>query len=378
MSKIILSGTQKLDMQGQCRNWKQDLSGTQRRMGNNSRALQELASAVNDLLARHPRPMFTQAWSNSSTTYIDMDPSLIWKYKDTVKNGRNHRYIITGFPYITTETGTSSYVTRYPEDDVNSTVHYTNMAFVNYWGDVWHDEFIANRGNETNTEVSFGVKTVGSYKILGLCVYDEPLDSLETSIHTYCEPLLSRKGGRILADALEDIRAKFHKVRSENLPIVLCWSAFGLTGGSDPGDQFGFVITEDSFVNILDHTITSRSAVSPGARVDAKYWGRGPEWSDSGKLCKVMCRVYGYTNGNTGRVRFYGSDVIADNYTEITITSTPGWFGDSTNFIYLDTQETTQDNDYFTTADNKIDVMALVNNGNYLSIQALSAWVEYT
>lgn len=370
-----------ISLDGHCQNWTADYDGTETPMGNRAVAPTSIAHAINHMLARHPRPLFSYFSPIGQADNGGMDPLLRWMHLDNFDNGRSYTvHIIAVMPESVV---TAWYAQQWSGADFYDAGNITAKSAVvtnsvDRYRDVVYLSFKVQRGAVTDATCEDGLSTFDGCTVLAVTVIEDVITELDTTIHTYCNPLLARQGKAIVADAVADVRAKLHERRSTGLPIVVNWSAQGDDGTpSVPGDQTGLHITSTSYVNLFDQSEVARTATSPGWCCSALWCGRGLRTATGNNKVKVVLRVLGEADSNNGMIYFEGSDNIASNSTEITITGAGGlgWYGSDSNFVYLDSSIAV---DSLTTAMNKIDALGKVITSGNVYVYAIRGWVIYT
>jgi hypothetical protein len=365
-----------LDVEKLCRNWKQNSDGTQVEMGTRAAALEMLAKALNRLLGRMPRTVFQMAQPITSPTayladQVGSDPLYVWKYRDGVVNARQQEVRI-----ITTERASGS-GNSYARRENNSAGERTDIIdytrALNLCENLFTAYYPVRVGGPCMAETTDGISTFNKYPLFDVVVQDAEIYDLDTDVHRYVDPGLAKTGEPVLARLLEEIRRLFHELRTENLPIFgmgcsQCQAGTWATPSSTDETATvidGAVVGTDTYVNISDQTVTSRTATSPGIFCYAYRAGIGTYDEFPGTTTKLMCRVFGQAPSHNMTVKFIGPDHVTANWTEITVTAGGGaaWHGTASNFIYLNTAAA--DNDT-TTERNKVDIhakMAGASNG---------------
>lgn len=343
-------------------------AGTQRRQGNSALGPRILAHGTNALLSTHPRPIFQKSQPLASADSTGLDPCYLWTYPDETPNGREYLIHITAIPRLTGLT--YGYAMRYESGGLYSTATtFATVALQNLWEDVFEFTYVVQRGNRSLADVLSGLSTQNGFVILAVTVQDWPLSEFDDSLHVCVNANAAKRGGKVLADACEDVRAALHDVRSHTLPTVFRWTAQGVTATpAVPGDYSCVTVTSTTFVNILDQAVYARTADSPGVSVDRQHAGVGVQ---SSIYCSgtVLARAV----GANATVRFYGPDHTANNYVDVTITAGGtgvGQWGGASSIFYLNPSAAFDD---ATTAKNKVDVHAMVAAGGCLYLSAAEA-----
>lgn len=360
------------------KNWTQDADGTHREMGNKAAAVAQLAQAVNHLLARCPRVVFTkmQQWGDVATG--TKDPLYSWVYPDRIDNGRTFKMHIISAPAIAA-TAANYYAERQGTIQGESTSwHDINVASVNACYDHFYDVIeSAERGAVTDADATDGLTIYNDYRVYDVAVQYDAIDVLKDGTHTYANPNLAKKTKAVLADAIEDVRAKFHEARSTQLPVVFSWTATDYNASlNPPGGVTAIAVNSATPVNLFDQTVTSRNEITPGACFSAYCAGVGPESQDYGKRVPITLRVCARSDADVN-ITFVGPEHVAGNEVNIQITGgvAAQWYGDDNYFVYGNPL----DDDTWTNVDrNKIDFYcAGVASGNVF-VYGLQGWKIYT
>jgi hypothetical protein len=370
-----------LDIASICKPWTTTLNnGDDARMMNRAQALVRLAQMLNHCLGRYPRVMFAQNMKQSEADSTGADPVYEWYYDDQVNNGRSSTISIVGFPR--TAGAGNAYAARYGGGATERTSYTTQtVAAVTLYTDTRGDSYAVARGAAAASEINEAVSTFNGYTITGLSVQDDDVgSSLDTSIHDYVVPEDAKKGAEVLDDLMEQIRAKLYALQTSNLSKIISWSAQRLAAGwqtpsTNTSVAGGIATNSATYVNVIDQSITARTATSPGLTGHVRNRGWGANDETNGTYVKVMVRVHGKTTGAGGlhgKVKFEGPIDSA----EVTITNGAAqtWWG--TGYIHLDSTKADTD---VTAARNKIDVFAKIDVGvtnEVVYIYGLSAWQD--
>ena len=380
-----------LNFDRQCRNWEADRNATDRRQTNAAVVVAGQGNAVNYLLAWQRRVIFRVLRHASFVPVDGVTPTFVYVFADFFDNGhdRVHRGLVgydaagTGDAFfqrtsassgtvdaasISSKTPLPATAYSYPRDLVELDFDYNRTATV---GDADDDEGIA----------VFPTASTNTLKVYDLSVQEKPSEDLDTTAttgHEYVDVAGVLSGRKVLNDAMEDIRAALHKLRTENMPIVACWSANQLTGGWESTATTDLAVgfysaTSANFENIHNRALTSRAATSPGHMYNAYRCGVGLETATAGKRVKVQVRVFADATVASGTVRFEGPTGHASNLIDVTVTTAgPQWFGTSSSFVYLDSSELITQT---TAARNKIDVLDKAGSGGTIRIYAFMMWI---
>ena len=377
-----------LDMAQVCENWDQNDSGTDVRMVNKADAVKMLCNTLNRLLARYPRIMWSQGYclqDDAGTPITDApddssssDPLMVSTYYDGVANGRKYVHRILSH---SRNAGTGN---AYLEDDVSGeTTPYNDETLTQlYPCELFFDSKIrSTRGAATDAEVEAQVNSYNGYTIMDIVCQDESINTLDSDTHDAVDPSLVTSGDLVLADVLEDIRSKFHSLRTENLPVVLDWHAYAVGGTWQTSASINELVigtTSTSYGNILDTSVTSRTTTSPGVTCPAQYCGRGNLSAATAAVenVRLQWRVFGSAATANGTVKIIGPDHVAGNNDEITISSggAPAWCGTRSNYISLNAGAADTETG---TEQNKVDIHFKVAAGGTVYIYAIIGWLEF-
>lgn len=374
MPKIAVSKYWKGHDDDAARNWEQ-VNGSNVRQASSARVMENLAHGVNHLAARTPRPDFGKSQSIANADTVGATPLYEWRYDDSIDNEDSFEFTVVSVPR-TSAASSNYYIEQWADAnhyDGNAVGTYSNAtaSAVNKYYDATYEIIPATRpSGKLGGEVIDGVTTTNGYTALHVGVQSRPMYWLDTDTHIYCDPTLAKKGGKVLADAAEDIRDTFHTLRTTNLPIVLSWSEQGQSTNARAH-------TNSVYSNLFDNSYgTDRNSDTPGATYDAQYCSTGNLDQRAQANVKVLCRILANAKmgtENVTNVMFWGPlgncvIPVAANQSDLQ------WCGDSTSFIYLDA------NVAGTVADatcNKIDVLAAVHATatDYLNWKAIRCWV---
>lgn len=371
------------------------------RQTNRALAISILGRACNHLLAQQPRVVFSKAQPEALISNTDSAPLYRWKLDDLVTNARDRQWsVITVEPESVTDTNATHYWVRL-DDTMTRDNTCKGPESDSDGGSEPEDAFIQHavhqRGDVPGTtEYEEGIEAVNTEAIWEMVVQDFPFQALETANQNFI-PDGPFVGQPCLADYVEEIRAKFHDLRSKNLPIVLSWAAqkngasyetTTIPTSSGYGAKVtGIRLTTTTYTNVLDGTTTGNTAATRSASVAGwpcfvQYQGIGATQPTAGKEIRIQCRVFAAATNAGGDaisagVRFIGPDLFSNNFTDIPITldASPAWYGDDTNSILLNSRVGYSD----TTTDRaKIDVFAgVADSGDNLYIYGIRCWAEY-
>ena len=358
-----------LDLLKVARNYRQTVNdGTDVRMGNRVAAVEALAHALNRCLAHLPRILFSKAQPYGNVDNVGSDPLYVYTYDDSVTNARD---VVTRVLAVPRTAGANDcYGGRYTGAAVTdkTSVHNNTVGAVDLFEDTFGDTYNHVRGAAAAAEIEEAFSTFNGFTALDVVVQEKPLSQLDTALHDAVDPSTAKKGDEVLADILEDIRDKFHTLRTTGTPRCFGWAAQKQAGAwytPASTDQTAIVVANTTQVNVIDQAVVARTATSPGVSCHVQYAGWGAQDENNGELIKCYCRVFGsVVNGAIdGKVRFHGPNFAAgggaNNFTDITITNgvAEAWYGDSTNFVYLDS--TMPDTDV-TVNRNKVDIFGWI------------------
>jgi hypothetical protein len=243
------------------------------------------------------------------------------------------------------------------------------------------------RTNETNADIRYGIMQHGGARTMAVTVESTGLTEQSFVNLNWISPIDTVSVSEVLKNPSDEIRQRVHSLATIRTGTVLSWGAFFdyndpyQAGALDGGDYRGIHIESETMVNVLDSSITSRTATSPGSCSDVQYGGVGI-LTGSGRNVPIRCAVLAHLDGVGGdpaTVRFQGADHVADNYADISIPEggSPAWVK-STDLFYLDSASS-YINIGSATSGNKIDVFAMVddNSTQNLYIYGLRAWIDY-
>lgn len=358
------------------KNYTQDITGTNRRMGHKASVINSLIEALNHLLAQHMRPIFWNSQGYPTSTGLGWsqqaeDPLYFFKYPDVMHNERTWVYRVLMVPPATGSgaskahrQGASSTATL-EEDFVAGSAQ--NLDAVQY------REFEYSRGDRANSEITEGITTLNDYIVVDCVIQARELSTLNDTNHQYVFPGAA-PGDYVVGNTwLEQLRAKLHTSRTTNLGKVLSWCSTDIGNTAiTASDTRGFYVASTSFVNLLDQTVTARSATSPGFFFHTEYGAMGLLSPTGGTVTqkKYTFRLYADVAGaSTATVRFETALGTAD----ITINNTgAAWYGSDSNYFVASSN--VADSETGATI-NKCDILAKVaSGGDILRIWAIEAW----
>jgi len=378
-----------LDLNEMVRNWSQDYSGANVRALSNANAIQQLAAAISNLCGGQPRVMFAQSRGGAGAynAAADADPLWQWKLDDDWDNGRVRLYRVLAMPRVNAPGGAGgdayAHVEGSATDKTPTALTGTAVATSPvYPRDLIEAEIRFARGAKGGAETTDGITALDGYTIHDLVVQDDLLQWLDGAIHVDVSGSgLPSHGDPIVAGIVEELRSALHAARTLNQPAVISWAANACESDAQPASTgvTGIKVASDTYVNILDSSVTSRTATSPGHTCPAWRAGRGPHTTEAGRKVRLQCRVLARNThvANNAAVKLIGPTHVASNEREIIVPANlaPTWYGGASDLIYLDSA--TADDDA-TVARNKVDIHAKCATGtDYLWIYGFCAWLEW-
>lgn len=355
------------------RPWQQIRAGTQRQQGCSKLPIEQLISATNHICALQPAMIFSQSFPHAYSYAPSSYPFLQWRYYDYSPNNRSVRYSIV-CQGRGNESG--SYFWRHGYPDIYRTGMPPGSNFEPQWTLF---QFDVPRTPTANDLVSEALSKVSQATYcFDVCVQERPMSLLDTDSDTCVIPgQVSVDHSIVETTPLYDITRALHTIRSQNLPVVLSWSAFGeFDGRTQISDGHGIAITSTSAINVFDLTSTTRTAITPGQMSYVYRAACGNESNNVNVKVRVMvrARVVDNSGSASGTVRFIGPTHTGGNQCDIVVTGTSyAWVGGGVNdVIYLNAGS---DYDDTATTLNKIDVHGLVSSTDVLQIIGLRAWV---
>lgn len=366
-----------------CRNWTKDYSNSNVRMPNESAAIGMLAQGINVLTAKHPKYIFQKAWPISNVPEVDVENIASFKWNDAygVELISNNTLVIRALMLPPTNTANIA----------QSNLQVTNSITVGGgfppFSNVNADHLIEvtkhwPRGTAKDY-ASNSLSTVGNARVVALSIEELKYDGLEEQWredeyipHTFL--VAPPAGGRVVQKEIGRAAAQLHELRTKKLGRAFCYTAQGTSASpTPPGNASGFAVNTDSYVNLLDQSITTRTETSPGAVTDVQYGGVGPETQPPGQRVKVRCMVLANANSDSA-IKFIGPTHIANNEVEVPIPTNGGlaWYGNADHYIYLN--PTIAGKTIYNAEMNKIDFLGkAAANGDSLRIFALYGQIEY-
>jgi hypothetical protein len=242
------------------RNWTQDQDAYQRRMGNSSGAMRELAARVNHLGAFCPRISFAQHVREADIEPYGSSPSTFMTTRDFIVPPNAQTFIVRALalPRIY-DPGTSALM-RVAETTYLPFSLFTEdstLANVRSPTPRWPEDLLFSQMEvsrfDTYSPRQRVIVTVAGYTIVDIAIQDKSVPTLNTSQHAAVRGDLAAAGRDGLWDMPEDIRYAFERLRTGNLPVMFQWHAIGTPAGwatetdfgvgSPNGDQRGIWVT---------------------------------------------------------------------------------------------------------------------------------------
>ncbi len=368
-----------INLSRKIRNWRQNRSGTQVRVGNARHAIDQLTQQINHLEARQPKRHFSQSISQNYCYWGYADPLLEWQSVDYCYNGRNVRFDIIATT-MDNEVVEDHYAWKTGWDNSD---YQTSPAVLDRWGPPWsHLSFVYSRADMTEAVITdgLGVEAYENFEIWDICVQEEPVDFLDTDDHRFCLPHKSQSNTAVRTTEIEELRERFHEIRSQNLPQVLNWSAQTTTETptSALNHSWGICSERTTDYNIWDNVNIARTTTSPGSSFFGYNAGIGNENYNRNihVVCAAKVKCIDGSGDPEGYVTFEGPAHVASNTCELSSTSTTWeWVGGTTSdFLYLYSESAWDDSTIY---QNKIDIFGRVTASDKLQIGGVCAWVEY-
>jgi hypothetical protein len=372
---------EELDFSRTVTNWRQDSSGVQYRRGNSRYPLEQLSQSVNRLEARWPSIWYSQSFSQDYAYWGYADPLVEFQHFDYNYNARDIKFdfmvhSIGGFEDVQNY----AYTWKTTEfDNYKSGSADENSSFA---PGIQHISFTYQRDEVTNELIQTGISQEAGecFEIWDAVVQEQPFDFIDTSIHRNVKPYNNRAVNPPRTNEIEELRSRFHEIRTQNLPRVLNWSAQTETEtpATALSHSWGICIDSATDVNIWDQTETARTATSPGPKFYGYNAGIGNETNNRNIHCVVAAKlkVIDGSGDPEGYITFYGPDHVTGNLMELSTTSTNWeWVGGtSSDFIYM---YSGADFDDTSTEQNKVDIFGRVTGSDKLQIAGVCAWVEF-
>jgi hypothetical protein len=358
-----------LDLSAQCRNWTQDKTGAQRRMGNRATALDSLGWAINHLAAKQARPIAGQPQTEGRVGTDGASTLYHWSQLYTAPNAINRVVRAVCLPR---RSGTGD-ATMSASGGAASGNYNTTIASPSWPEDLFLATMTDDDDAPDNDHSEETLTTANGFTIVDFVIQDRELDVLDTAVHEVARRNLAIAGQDLLADQFEELRGAFHEIRTRNMGVEICWLAQGTSTGwagtadlPSGGDHRGIWVTSTSYVNLLDQAVTSRTATSRGVSCSGYACGMGPN-----DYVWLRCSAFGLASAAGAYVKFIGPARSGANECEIEIpTGTPAWADVDAACVL----NTTVGDDDTTTARNKVDIHGKVaSEGDNLIVYGLMA-----
>lgn len=367
------------------RNYIQDIDGVDRRQFARAAPARVLAGVANHLFARQPKMVFGQfiptddLWNDANTR----NPLLYYTHNDRTRNGRSSLVTVLALPRVVSN-AVSANTYLFNESNVleNTGAYQANVATVTLWSDLVVHRFRVSRGAEANAIVEAGISSEGGYKVVDVIVEEEAVKQLDTALHLYVDPGSVKAGGDILADFPEQARARIHDYRTTTLAPVLSWSAqanadneWGMP--ASPGNQFGMAITntvdgDSTWVNLLDHSVTTWSSSSPGMKIHCQNAAVGHIGTEAGTQVNISLTIKARISAGASNAMLRFQTPYSNTYVNVTAS------GGSENInvpLHAVCNSAVLDSEDGATG-NKVDVYGQVDSGS-LWVYSLRGWPIY-
>jgi hypothetical protein len=351
-----------IDLTGHARIWTQDQDSVQRRMTNRSKVWIVEAAALNHLEGRTGRMLFAQAYDAVSVVACNSNPLLSVRWIDNVVNARSRAYRVLALPR-----DSDIYTANHSAVIYTNAASSTNAVFPEktptptFPSDLVYREFKTARGGANNAIFTEAVSAANGLPLVDICCQEEQVNTLDTALdHDFVFAYGATPGAKIVTGILEDLRSKFHTLRMNQNRLAFCFLGLGASNayGDVETSALGFSTDSDTYVNMLDQTVTTRTATSPGVMVPGYASGVGLS-NSCGIQVYILARK-GRTSGDAGWVKVIGPDHVAANHVEIEVPSSDvAWYSGGPVYLNTESAEATD----VTTARNKFDFHFLVNAG---------------
>lgn len=342
-----------LDLSSQCRNWRQDKAGTQRRMGNRATAIGSCRWAINHLAALQARTIFAQAQTKAHAENEGCSTLYQWRQYYLATNAKQRVIRMVILPRVNAGSGAGQATTS---GGAASATNSTLVSSVSWPENLSYAEMIDPEDAADLDASDETLSTTNGYTICDVVVQDRELDELDTDVDACVRSYLATAGEDLLADQFEACRGAFHDIRSRNMGMEIFWAAANTPSGyadwttlAGEGDHRGMRVESLTYVNLLDQSHATRTADSPGINCPAYRCGIGPD-----AYVWMRCSALGLAEAAGCYVKFEGpTSPASPNYCELEIpTGTPNWSADEVAIV-LNTEAADDD---VTTARNKVDV----------------------
>lgn len=344
-----------IDLTGHCRVWTQDQDGVQRRMTNRSKVWIIEAAALNHLEGRTPRLLFAQAWDAATVTACDSSPLMTARWIDNKVNSRDRTVRVLALPR-----DSDVYSTNVAADIYTNAASASNAVFPEaanvptFPTDAIYRTFKVAKGGSSNAVVTEKISATNGLPIIDICCQEDQVNTLDTALdHDLVFAYSATPGAPIVTGLLEDLRAKFHRLRMGQNRLMCCF--LGLASGgtysmlSATGAGGFYIVNQGSNVNLLDQTVTTKSATTPGMSMPGYRSGVGLAVSTGVIFYFLAMRG---PVGGTSTITIIGPDHIAPNQASVDVTATSAtWY--QCGPVQLNTEATETD---ATNGRNKIDI----------------------
>lgn len=347
-----------LDVDQVCRCWTQDDDATQRPMGNEASALIMLAERFNQLASRHPVTVFSKVETPGTVFTNSLNPWADWKYDDRQDNAKQYEVRIVSQPRLNATWGgvANAYAARGGTTHAETTIWRESAAnAVNSYYDATLDGYLSEPRTNPVGLTTDNIVTCNGYSIRSAVVQVREQAELLPGYHLVANPYQAKPEGHVLADILEEIRAKFHRLRTTNLPRVAGWSAHG------DSDCIN-VTTNVDRVNLWMYEAIDRNAVTPGPTFECWRCGVGSESISQGQIVPIVARVCANWEAPQDyaiNVNLEGPtmDARADNQVNISIAANaPAAWYSATALLW---GNPLANSDWTNVGRNKIDILAM-------------------
>lgn len=348
-----------IDLTGHCRIWKQDQDGTQRRMTNRAKVWTIAAAALNHLEGRTPRMLFCQALDAVSVEACNSNPTYSVKWIDNKINARERTVRVLALPRDSDVYNSNSLAEVYTNAAGSTNAAYPeSCATPTFPVDLTYRTFHTSRGASTNAVYCQSIATSNGVNLMDVCCQEDYVNTLDSGLgHDFVFSYSATPGAPIVTGVLEDLRAKFHRLRMGQNRLAFCFlgaAASNVHSCTSTGIR-GFKTSSETYVNILDQTITARTATSPGVMAPGYKAGVGQS-----NACGVQIYILAKKYVGDGYFKVIGPDHVADNNVEIAVTyDTVEWYTSGPVYLNTESAEATDT----TTARNKFDFHFLATPG---------------
>lgn len=368
-----------MDVTGQCRIWTIDSVGDNQRMANRSKVWSVIASAINHLEGRTPRLIWGQAFDNATVQHCNSTPTFETRWIDNVVNERFRTIRVLSLPR-----GSDAYDSNAAAELTTNAAGATNIQTsaanpTPTWpSDINLDSITVARGNALGIVYTETISSTNGMPVVDVVAQADIVTMLDDAeFHDYATQAIA-PGLQILAPPTEDCRLKFHRLRQGHNRLIACFlgvcadNAREHLTGSNAGVK-GFWTNSGAYVNLLDQSITTRTATSPGVAAPGYKGGIGQSNGLGVQFYVLAAKGIGNASGF---VRIVGPDHRADNDTTVEITSSDAaWYTNATP-VYLNTEA---DVDDATTARNKLDPQFKVTTaGEEVSVYSVLGYTRQT